>query len=305
LKKYVKITALAVVFLIVGTFVAVNYVNVSQTDAQIIRAGSNAGDIKAVQAKLKQWGYYGGKIDGVYGSKTVAAVKEFQRKYSLKTDGIAGPVTLGKMGITVGLSVSSTVVKSGANSADVKKVQQRLKDYGYYKGAIDGVYGPVTAQSVRNYQKDHGLAADGIAGRNTLSSMGIAAGKDLSSKAGSNPPGNADSYLLARCIYAEARGEPYEGQVAIGAVILNRVRHPDFPNTISGVIYQPRAFTVVSDGQINLSPDSTAQRAAQDALNGWDPTNGALFYYNPATATSQWIFSKKVVLRIGRHVFCV
>jgi spore cortex-lytic enzyme len=305
LGKFIKITALAAVLLLAGTFLAVGYVNVSRTQAAVVKAGSNAGDIKAVQLKLKQWGYYGGKVDGVYGSKTVAAVKLFQQKNNLTPDGIAGPKTLGKMGVSVGLSVSSGTVKAGASKTDVKKVQQRLKDYGYYKGAVDGVYGPVTAQAVRNYQKDHGLKVDGIAGSNTLSSMGIASGGSPINSGGSNPPGNADAYLLSRCIYAEARGEPYEGQVAIGAVILNRVRHPDFPNTISGVIYQPGAFTVVSDGQINLSPDSTAQRAAQDALNGWDPTHGCIFYYNPATATSQWIYSRPVVSRIGRHVFCM
>jgi spore cortex-lytic enzyme len=304
LRKFVKITALAAVFLIAGTFIAVGYANVSQTQAAVIKAGSNVGDVKAVQSKLKQWGYYGGAVDGVYGSKTTAAVKLFQKKNSLTPDGIAGPATLGKMGITAGLSVSASTVKSGSGKSDVKKVQQRLKDFGYYKGAVDGVYGSGTTQAVRSYQKDHGLKVDGVAGRNTLSSMGITAGGAIQS-GGSNPPGNADSYLLARCIYAEARGEPYEGQVAIGAVILNRVKHSDFPNTIAGVIYQPGAFTVVSDGQINLSPDSTAQRAAQDALNGWDPTHGCIFYYNPATATSQWIYSRQVVSRIGRHVFCM
>ena len=116
----------------------------------------------------------------------------------------------------------------------------------------------------------------------------------------------SDIQLLARAINGEARGENYEGQVAVGAVILNRVKHPDFPNTIAGVIYEPGAFTAVSDGQINhpISEDSTVYKAARDAMNGWDPTNGCVYYFNPNTATNKWIWSKTIVKTIGKHHFC-
>lgn len=299
MKKIIKISALVTIFLFSATFIAFFVVN-TNTNAAVVKAGSNAADIKVVQSKLKQWGYYTGVVDGIYGSKTVSAVKYFQQKNSLYVDGIAGPNTLSKMGITIGLSTSSSLIRAGSSSSDIKKVQQRLKDLGYYQLSVDGIYGNGTITAVKNFQKANYLYVDGIAGPKTLAKLGITAIGGSSSSTGSS-----DSYLLAKCIYAEARGEPYIGRVAVGAVILNRVKSPDFPNSIAGVIYQPGAFTAVSDGQINLSPDSEAQRAAQDALNGWDPSYGSLFYYNPAVATSKWIYSRKITITIGKHVFCV
>ena len=165
---------------------------------------------------------------------------------------------------------------------------------------------PKTVAAVKYFQRKNGLTQDGIVGAKTAAAMGVtlsSAASSTSSTGGNYSSG--DSYLLAKCIYAEARGEPYTGQVAVGAVILNRVRSSKFPNTISGVIYQPYAFTCVADGQINLTPDANAKRAAQDALNGWDPTNGCLYYYNPATATSSWIWSRTVMLSIGKHNFAL
>ena len=188
----------------------------------------------------------------------------------------------------------------GDTKENIRIVQQRLKELGYYKISVDGIWGPKTLAGVKNFQRAKGLVVDGIVGSRTEKALGVT----LKSSGGStSSTSNADLNLLARCVYGEARGEPYTGQVAVAAVVLNRVRSSKFPNSISGVIYQSGAFTAVADGQINLSPNTTAYNAARDALNGWDPTHGCLYYYNPATATSKWIWSLKVELKIGRHNF--
>ena len=193
-------------------------------------------------------------------------------------------------------------IVKGDTVANIKAVQTRLSDLGYYNYKIDGLWGWRTTNAVKNFQREHGLTQDGIVGSWTERSLKITLNSSSSSSSSSSvSSSNLD--LLARCVYAEARGEPYTGQVAIAAVVLNRVESPSFPNTISGVIYQKGAFTCVSDGQINLTPNQTAYNAARDALNGWDPTNGCLYYYNPATATSKWIWSLKVQITIGRHSF--
>lgn len=184
---------------------------------------------------------------------------------------------------------------SVATESETRTIQQRLKDLGYYKGSVDGIYGSGTREAVRKFQSDYGLSQTGEVNSTTADYLGVNLGGQSSN----------DLYLIAKCIYAEARGEPYVGKVAVGAVILNRVKDPNFPNTIYGVVYQPWAFTAVYDGQITLEPDSEAYKAAQDAMNGWDPTYGCIYYYNPATATSEWIFSRKVVTQIGKHVFAV
>ncbi|MBO7275209.1 MAG: spore cortex-lytic enzyme [Clostridia bacterium] len=185
--------------------------------------------------------------------------------------------------------------RSGDRGEKVREIQTRLKRWGYYTGNIDGIYGKKTVAAVKYFQRQNGLTVDGVCGEQTLAALGISGG----SQAGDN-----DLYLLARMIAAEARGEPYVGQVAVGAVILNRVRHPSFPNSIAGVIYQPRAFSAIDDGQWQKTPiTDSARRAAQDALNGWDPTGGAIYYYNPAKTTSKWIYSRPVVTTIGAHVF--
>ena len=192
---------------------------------------------------------------------------------------------------------AANIVK-GDTSDNISAVQRRLKELGYYTIAVDGIWGAKTLAAVKAFQRDYGLTVDGIVGTWTERALGIT----LSSSSGGGYS-SSDRDLLARCVYAEARGEPYTGQVAVAAGVLNRVESASFPNTISGVIYQPYAFTCVSDGQINYAPDSTAYSAADDALGGWDPTNGCLYYYNPATATSKWIWSLKVELTIGRHSF--
>ena len=192
------------------------------------------------------------------------------------------------------------IVDAALTTAQVKTVQTKLKRWGYYAGAVDGIYGPKTKAAVKSFQKKNGLTADGIVGVKTAAALGMSLTKTDNSSTSSN-----DLYLLAKCVYAEARGESYTGQVAVAAVILNRVKSASFPNTIAGVIYQPYAFTAVSDGQINLEPNQTAYNAARDALNGWDPTYGAIYYYNPSTATSKWIYSRKTTVTIGKHVFAV
>lgn len=191
--------------------------------------------------------------------------------------------------------------KYGSRGSEVTQIQTKLKRWGYYSGNIDGIYGTQTVNAVKYFQRKNGLAVDGIAGPNTLKAMGIYSSSSGSSSSNSN---SSDLNLLSRLVYGEARGEPYTGQVAVAAVVLNRVKSSSFPNTISGVIYQSGAFDVVSDGQINLTPNSTAKKAAQDALNGWDPTYGAIYYFNPSTATNKWIWSRPHTVTIGNHRFC-
>lgn len=191
--------------------------------------------------------------------------------------------------------------KYGSRGSEVTQIQTKLKRWGYYSGNIDGIYGTQTVNAVKYFQRKNGLTVDGIAGPNTLRAMGIYSSSSGSSSSNSN---SSDLNLLSRLVYGEARGEPYAGQVAVAAVVLNRVKSSSFPNTISGVIYQSGAFDVVSDGQINLTPNSTAKKAAQDALNGWDPTYGAIYYFNPNTATNKWIWSRPMTVTIGNHRFC-
>jgi N-acetylmuramoyl-L-alanine amidase len=194
---------------------------------------------------------------------------------------------------------SFALSKYGSSGNEVTQIQTKLKRWGYYNGKIDGIYGSKTVAAVRSFQSKNGLTVDGVAGPKTLAAMGI-----TSSSSGGSSSNNSDLNLLAHLIYAEARGEPYAGQVGVGAVVLNRVKSSKFPNSVAGVIYQPGAFDVVSDGQINYSPNTTAVNAARDALNGWDPTYGSIYYFNPNTATSSWIWSRPYVVTIGNHRFC-
>ena len=192
--------------------------------------------------------------------------------------------------------------KYGSRGDEVVQIQTKLKRWGYYNGNIDGIYGSQTQEAVRYFQRKNGLTVDGIAGPATLKAMGIYSSSSGSSSSSSSNSSNVN--LLARLIYGEARGEPYTGQVAVGAVVMNRVKSSSFSNTVSGVIYQSGAFDAVRDGQINLTPDSTAKKAAQDAINGWDPSYGAIYYFNPSTATNKWIWSRPMTVTIGRHRFC-
>lgn len=215
---------------------------------------------------------------------------------------IALIITVNVFIIALAQYASAELYKRGSSGAVVREIQTRLQAWGYYSGSVDGVYGSRTEKAVKFFQQKNGLTADGQAGSATLAALGINTGATPSG--GSGGGGNGDVDLLARLISAEARGESYTGQVAVGAVVLNRVRHSSFPNTIAGVIYQPEAFTCIADGQFNEPVSESAYRAAKDALNGWDPSGGAIYYFNPNTATSAWIWSRPVIVTIGEHIFC-
>ncbi len=200
--------------------------------------------------------------------------------------------------IAMAQHASADLYKKGSSGPTVSEIQTRLKNWGYYSGAVDGVYGSQTEKAVRWFQQKNGLAVDGQVGDKTLAALG------MPSSGGTKKSGGGDLDLLARLISAEARGEPYEGQVAVGAVVLNRVAHPSFPNSVASVIYQPGAFSCLYDGQFNQPVAESAYRAAKDALNGWDPSYGSIYYFNPATATSKWIWSRPLIVSIGSHRFC-
>ena len=199
-------------------------------------------------------------------------------------------------------AVEAASYKKGSSGAVVTQIQTKLKSWGYYTGTVDGIYGSGTERAVRAFQQKNGLTVDGKAGDQTLAAMGLSAG--ASNSGGSGGASSSQVDLLARLISAEARGEPYSGQVAVGAVVLNRIKHPWFPNTLSGVIYQSGAFTCITDGQFNQPVAESAYRAARDALNGVDPSGGAIYYFNPSTATSSWIWSRPLITVIGKHRFC-
>ena len=200
--------------------------------------------------------------------------------------------------IALAQSASADLYKKGSAGEVVAEVQRRLKSWGYYFGAVDGIYGSRTEEAVRWFQRKNGLSQDGQVGDQTLAALGI------SPSSGKSSSGGGDLDLLARLISAEARGEPYVGQVAVGAVVLNRVDHPSFPNSVSAVIYQPGAFSCLDDGQFDQPVAESAYRAARDAINGYDPSYGAIYYFNPATATSKWIWSRPLIVQIGSHRFC-
>lgn len=211
--------------------------------------------------------------------------------------------TIQYISVTGSYSGSATVLsKVGSRGNEVRQIQNKLKQLGYYKGTVDGIYGNNTKNAVIAFQKNCGLKADGIAGPKTLLYLGLGSGSSGGSSSGFS---SNDIYLLAKVIEAEARGETYTGQVAVGAVILNRVEHSSFPDSIPGVVYQSGAFDCVYDSNWAVEPSPTSKKAARDAINGWDPTGGAIYYYNPAKTSNQWIRSRTVVTVIGRHYFAV
>ncbi len=194
--------------------------------------------------------------------------------------------------------------KIGSQGEQVRQIQTALIEKGYLSGSVDGIFGTQTQTALINFQKDYGLTADGIAGTNTLASLGISS-ESSNSSGGYGSFTESEFNLLARIISAEARGEPYEGQVAVGAVIMNRIEHPSFPDTLSGVIYQSGAFSCLYDGGINAEVADSAYQAAREAINGSDPSGGAIYYYYPVKSTNQWIFSRQVITVIGEHRFAI
>ena len=201
----------------------------------------------------------------------------------------------------VGGQAENVLSKTGSRGNEVRQIQQRLKNWGYYTGEVDGIFGVETKKAVMSFQRKNGLTVDGIAGNATLKAMGIQSSQQTGGNGGYS---NSDVALLANIISAEARGEPFEGQVAVGAVVLNRVEHPSFPDTLAGVVYQPGAFTAITDGQINEAVAESAKKAAREALAGSDPSGGALYYYNPDKTSNTWIRTRPVIKRIGAHLFC-
>lgn len=276
-----------------------------------ISYGKTDFNVAAVQARLKTYGYYTGTVDGMWGKGTLRAVLRYQSDRGMMVDGVVGSGTAGKLSVKLYTSARTGGISKGKTAANVKAVQTALKSAGYFRSTVDGVWGRRTMCAVMHFQSDCGLTVDGVVGSGTERKLGISLSSGTGSGTSSGGTGNtanvsdSDLNLLARCVYGESRGEPYNGQVAVAAVVLNRVKSSKFPNTIYGVIYQRGAFTAVDDGQINLTPNQSAYNAARDALNGWDPTGGCLYYYNPATATSSWIWSLTVHIKIGKHNFAL
>lgn len=213
---------------------------------------------------------------------------------------VALPASLAGGDVDSGEAIA-TLSQLGSRGDEVRRVQTKLRELGFYTGKVDGIYGTNTRDAVRAFQKSVGITADGIAGQKTLLFLGLSGGGTSN---GSGGYSSSDVQLLAKTISAEARGESYEGQVAVGAVILNRVEHSSFPDTISGVVYQPGAFSAVRDMNWSQPVVASAQKAAQDAINGWDPSGGALYYYNPAKTSNKWMRSRPVIKAIGNHLFC-
>ena len=214
---------------------------------------------------------------------------------------IAVPLILALLLAVTFTSAKGAILSLGSRGERVAIIQQRLRDWGYYSGDVDGIFGRGTHNAVLRFQRQNGLTADGRVGSRTASAMGI----PLTGPLSASLYRESELSLLARLVSGEARGEPYTGQVAVAAVVLNRVRSSQFPDTISGVIFQPGAFDAVWDGQFDMTPTDSAIRAARDAMNGWDPTGGCTYYYNPSTATNEWIWTRQVQLVIGEHAFAI
>jgi len=259
---------------------------------QVIQIGAVGDDVIELQARLQYIGYYNGKIDGVFGWQTYWALRNFQYEYGLKIDGLAGSKTKEKL-----------IKATKYNEAWVKEQIRKGNEFTHYGGMdwskqVKPKSGTkTTGQATGNNAKTQGK---------TTNQGGNTANTAVKPTATNVPNGFSqnDIQLMANAVYGEARGEPYIGQVAVAAVILNRVESPSFPNTVSGVIFEPGAFTAVADGQIYLTPDETAKKAVLDAINGWDPTGNAIYYFNPNTATSSWIWSRPQIKQIGKHIFC-
>lgn len=200
-------------------------------------------------------------------------------------------------------TLGDRTLSKGSRGSEVRDLQKKLIQIGYQVGKVDGIYGKKTQSAVKRFQQEHGIKADGIAGTRTIKELKRLTGESSTSSGKKVGYKSSDVQLLARCIYAEGRGEPYIGKVAIGACVMNRIKSSKFPKTIAGVIYQPKAFSAVDDGQMNMSPDESAIKAAREAMSGWDPTGGAIYYFNPAKTTNKFIWSRPQIKKIGDHIF--
>lgn len=286
-------------FLLLFAFMAAITLPSFAAASETLKQGSSGTAVKQVQQKLKDLGYYTGSVDGIFGATTKKAVMNFQKGKGLTADGVVGSATLSALG----LGSSSATLRQGDQGNKVKEVQQKLKNWGYYQGTADGIFGQATKTAVINFQKNNGLPADGIVGSKTFAALGVSPGSASKKTTTTGVSNKDDSDLLARVIHAEAEGEPYIGKVAVAAVLLNRIESPQFPNTLSGVVYQKNAISSVYNGRMNNTPSADSVKAANDALNGWDPTYGCLYFWNPDTSTSKWIQTLTPIMRFGKHVF--
>lgn len=274
----------------------------------ILQYESRGNEVSKLQQALKDEGYLNGPVDGIYGKATENAVINFQKTHGLRIDGLAGKQTQTSLYGSNSSSSSNSILKLGSKGNEVLKLQQALQNRGYYKGTLDGIYGQGTKSAVSNFQKDSGQAVDGIAGNNTLSALNSNATVSRATTTSRMNYNQDDLYWLARIIHAEAGAEPYEGKVAVGNVILNRVASNNFPNTIYNVIFEyyqdiPQ-FSPVADGTIYNTPSEESMQAARDALNGSKPVGNSTYFFNPDKAAGTWIVKNKAYLaKIGEHSF--
>ncbi|OYD08345.1 spore cortex-lytic enzyme [Paludifilum halophilum] len=296
-----------------------------------LRIGSTGGEVYELQGRLKYLGFYKGNIDGDFRQRTHRAVRLFQSQFGLKVDGVAGAKTKKKLyQATRGWSpgVERRIYKKGDQGGYVWELQQRLRFIGFYGGKVDGKFGAKTDRAVRSFQTRFGLKVDGKVGARTKLKLWKATQdyqpedkKKAPKQQRGKPKGvtrtkpmnkvpktsagmsKQEIQMMAQAVHAEARGEPHIGKVAVAAVMLNRMESDEFPDSPSAIIFEPLAFEAVQDGQIHMAPEPEAKKAVNDALNGWDPSGGALYYFNPDTATSNWIWGRPQIKRIGKHIF--
>lgn len=291
-KKFVLKVFIIVTVCMICVPVSMQQHNAGAFSNQIIQHGAVGDDVIELQSRLQYLGFYNGKIDGVFGWGTYWALRNFQYEFGMPIDGLAGQETKNKL-----------VKATKYNEQHVKEQINKGNDFTHY-GGVD-----------LDKQKEAPQSGGGQQAKSsqpqTQKNQTPAANKQNQAPAQKPTAANVptgfsqnDIQLMANAVYGEARGEPYIGQVAVAAVILNRVESATFPNTVSGVIFEPRAFTAVADGQIWLTPNEQAKKAVLDALNGWDPTGNAIYYFNPDTATSGWIWTRPQIKKIGKHIFC-
>lgn len=270
--NYKKISLILSLMIMIMIYVpSFDQKNLEAFSPQVIQHGAVGDDVIELQARLKHIGFYTGPIDGVFDWRTYWALRNFQYEFGMEIDGMAGQKTKEKL-----------VKATEFNEQEVKQNMYRTEK-------------PKQNQQAQKEQTQQPNQQQQQAQQPAQQTGAVNVPQGFSQN---------DIKLMANAVYGEARGEPYEGQVAVAAVILNRVNSPTFPNTISGVIFEPRAFTAVADGQIYLTPNETARRAVLDAINGWDPTSNATYYFNPETATSPWIWTRPQIKQIGKHIFC-